>query len=73
MKRPHAFPVTADTLADDQGMTLRDWFAGQAMAAYINGPWHPDMGWGPKDQTDPGAAARFGYEVADEMLKERSL
>ena len=45
------------------GMTLRDWFAGKAMQAYLTAP---DTGW--KFDELAGAA----YEMADAMLKERS-
>jgi hypothetical protein len=46
-----------------EGMSLRDWFAGLAMQAYLTAP---DTGW--KFDEVAGAA----YEMADAMLKERS-
>jgi hypothetical protein len=43
-------------------MSLRDWFAGQALAASgIQSCIHSDSDW----------AARVAYDVADAMLKER--
>lgn len=42
------------------GMTLRDWFAGQALAVnYINAPSSREM------------RAAWAYELADAMIKER--
>ena len=57
-----AFPINANESADRciyTGMTLRDWFAGmalQGMAPHID---------------DEVKAARWCYEMADAMLKER--
>ena len=57
-----AFPINANESADRciyTGMTLRDWFAGmalQGMAPHID---------------DEVKAARWCYEMADSMLKER--
>ena len=62
-----AFPLTADT-ACFKGMTLRDYFAGQALAGYI-----AHLG------AQGHAASRFteecameAYRFADAMLAERS-
>lgn len=41
------------------GMSLRDWFAGQALAAMMGGAQNPEQ------------AALFAYQAADEMMKER--
>lgn len=65
---PPAFPLQAsdgdDMNAPEYGMSLRDWFAGQALAAVGN----------PCDWTAPGdaelLAARL-YRVADAMLTAR--
>lgn len=43
------------------GMSLRDWFAGQALAGTVNFPDAPDF---PR-------AAKYAYDVADAMLKAR--
>jgi len=46
------------------GMTLRDWFAGQALAGYFAAPNTPHRG------ADDCAA--YMYQVADAMIAERS-
>ena len=46
------------------GMTLRDYFAGQALAGM--GQWSPSG-----MQMDFGARAHWAYEQADAMLKAR--
>jgi len=57
-----AFPISYDGPSVDLGMSLRDWFAGQALAgtsllqAYHN---RPDL------------LAQHAYEYADAMLAER--
>lgn len=60
-----AFPVQdAYSMSTEQGMTLRDYFAAQAMMAIIA---HPDSdGYKP-----PSAFAKTAYVMADAMLKER--
>jgi len=40
------------------GMTLRDWFAGQALANLV-------------DPASPEAMANFAYKIADAMLEAR--
>lgn len=67
-----AFPVTADVLTDWTGptqrrltgMSLRDWFAGQALAGLLAVPNGPQSG--------PDMYARDAYTVADAMLAERA-
>lgn len=74
-----AFPVTADVLTDFSirdntnrqltGMSLRDWFAGQALAGiagHMTGPTQRE------GETAPQAHARWSYQVADAMLAERA-
>ena len=53
-----AFPVAADEFTT--GMSLRDWFAGQA----LEGRGYD--GWGAQD------IAEMAYEIADAMLAARS-
>lgn len=75
-----AFPVTADVLTDFSisdgsnrrmtGMSLRDWFAGQALAG--------DLDQGSRDTMDdqywhrPAVVAARAYAIADAMLAERA-
>ena len=56
-----AFPVAADEFTT--GMTLRDWFAGQALAGILANPSRLDS----IDNTTGGA-----YTIADAMLMARS-
>lgn len=60
-----AFPTLADNghAMNQDGMTLRDYFAAKAVQAYLTAP---DTGW----EFDEVADA--AYEMADAMLKERS-
>lgn len=58
-----AFPVPAGC-GEEQGMTLRDYFAGQWLAGYIA---NPGIGYGTRE--DEATAA---YAMADAMLKERN-
>lgn len=65
-----AFPCaedhkTADQLPWTAGMTLRDWFAGQALIGMLSGDQSPDKDW-VEQVTAPKA-----YRVADAMLKAR--
>ncbi len=63
-KNPPAFPlVTAhDTAAVDPGMTLRDWFAGQALAGLATSPM----------DVSAECCSFTAYAIADAMLAERS-
>ena len=55
-----AFPCNLDG-AEGEGMTLRDWFAGESLKGYRSG-----------DQMAPAnVVARDSYADADAMLKER--
>lgn len=60
-----AFPnsVQPDFRWAEPGMTLRDWFAGQALAGMMADPTLT----GTKEST-----ARYCFECADAMLAERS-
>ena len=56
-----AFP--ADDLSDIHGMSLRDWFAGQALRkGVVNGDWDSSIQW----------RAECAYQVADAMIAARS-
>ena len=54
---PSAFPQSVSPSGPFGGMTLRDWFAGQALATC-----HPDS---------PQKLAWWAYQIADAMLAER--
>jgi hypothetical protein len=72
IKNPSAFPreeYQADDAPGQRGMTLRDWFAGQALAglmANANMPFAPDYA-----ECEPGQIADASYEIADAMLSAR--
>ena len=55
-----AFPQDSDQYGP-QGMSLRDWFAGQALAGNIGNPW----------ATDAEALALRFYKIADAMIAAR--
>ena len=64
-----AFPwmesgVGGETCQGDPGMTLRDWFAGQALAG-IAGMSGDNFSLSPEDE------AEWAYQRADAMLAER--
>lgn len=57
-----AFPLHAGTMTDCEGLSLRDWFAGQAMVGSVS----EDSGTLYREET-----ARVAYAIADAMLKAR--
>lgn len=82
---PSAFPVNSANLggpgayAPDPGMTLRDWFAGQALAGVLANSENVAAGAEPtnsalslRPQEFAGWLATTAYAVADAMLAERS-
>lgn len=58
-------PNTQDGFYAHHGMSLRDWFAGQALAGLIA------QSGGTALAGDPIAAARWSYQMADAMLAAR--
>jgi len=61
-----AFPLATDGGHFSEGMTLRDYFAAKAMAAYASSAdWRIDMG--------PDETAFAAYKQADAMLKAREV
>lgn len=66
MKDEPAFPLAKSNSYWNEGMSLRDWFAGQALAGFTSIAF---------DDGDPimGAAdtAKAAYNYADAMLAER--
>lgn len=65
---PQAFPCLDSSdgalAMRDPGMTLRDWFAGQALAGMLA---NSADNW-----SDHSFAAKWAYEAADAMLAERA-
>lgn len=59
-----AFPANMLPNATYKGMTLRDWFAGQALAGLSANPAFDDVGW--------PATVDHAYEAADAMLAART-
>jgi hypothetical protein len=49
----------------NDGMTLRDWFAGKALQGWL-------ASFGPDAECKPVRVAEFAYEVADAMLAARA-
>ena len=64
---PLAVPV-GDGLGIQHGMSLRDWFAGQALAGMLASDQVGESQWA--DNKD--YAASFAYKMADAMLQERA-
>lgn len=67
-----AFPRTVqrwnDSLDHVEGMSLRDWFAGQALQGVASGFWsNSDM-----SVLGPRGLAESAYEFADAMLAARA-
>lgn len=63
-----AFPLTtwdADSSEHRRGMSLRDYFAALAMAAYVAKE-------GPASDEDGDFVAMYAYQIADAMLAERA-
>lgn len=58
-----AFPSPTDGMLDNEGMTLRDYFAAKAMQGMLACPVQPQSG--------ADMYARDAYFVADAMLKAR--
>lgn len=63
---PAAFPVPDMGVHGHYGMSLRDWFAGQALAGYFAAPHTPHLNAAGSD------AAAYLYTIADAMLAERA-
>jgi hypothetical protein len=61
-----AFPQFDDTDRRDRGMSLRDWFAGQALA-------NPRTFFEENSHATPEDVALQAYAVADAMLAERKI
>ncbi len=63
MKIDDAGPAFPSEIAPfNPGMSLRDWFAGQALTNVVFSPW---------SRTDMGEAANSCYQMADAMIAQR--
>lgn len=63
-----AFPVVADKMVYSNGMDLRDWFAGQALAGICSNCDESGLnGWTHSSKL----AASVAYQFADAMLEAR--
>lgn len=63
-----AFPVSQN--AHEEGMSLRDWFAGQALKGLL--AKHGDAGWCERGEVKSTlGAAQTCYDYADAMLEAR--
>lgn len=56
-----------------EGMTLRDYFANSAMQGLISNPAQIQTLMGNNPLPVPSVVAKFAYETADAMLKQREL
>ena len=67
-----AYPSPAGGDPAFSGMSLRDWFAGQALSESISAAKEiVKMEWCPEDLEVTEYAASLAYEIADAMLAER--
>jgi hypothetical protein len=67
----HAYPTlftTPDIGSGLKGMTLRDWFAGQAMQGMLSNPANYGSS---HEWRDDATVAEQAYEIADDMIKAR--
>jgi hypothetical protein len=65
-----AVTPTGDTYSGHEGMTLRDYFAAQALPGFLS-TCEREPG-GATSSLDASAIARASYELADAMLAERA-
>lgn len=64
IKNPTAFPLKHSDDKYNPGMTLRDYFAGQAIIGVVNKGLYPTLSTSKK-------SAEFAYQMADLLLIER--
>jgi hypothetical protein len=68
-ENPQAFPLHESEFNNNhEGMTLRDWFAGQV----VNGIIQNDRTLESMEGATPSKVANWSYSIADAMLAERS-
>lgn len=67
-----AFPtVDVETMKDEDGMTLLDYFAAKAMPELIATAGHSTYKFGVNDEDVCGDVAKAAYSLAAAMLQER--
>ena len=66
----HGVGTAVPVYSDAPGMSLRDWFAGQALAGLLASTAHPDST-GPDCASQSSWAAQ-AYSLADAMIEARS-
>ena len=59
-------PMGTDTVSGTEGMTLRDYFAGQAIVGLSALSAHPQS-------PSIDGQAKMAYEIADAMIKARNV
>jgi hypothetical protein len=65
----HETTSTGEPFHDHLGMTLRDWFAGQALAGWLAS--YTESAYHPAEQQTTLTLARHSYALADAMLEAR--
>lgn len=65
----YAFPVGHPK--SQSGMSMRDWFAAQAIMGVINQSNRDDPYWKMSEMKERELAAELAYSIADAMLKAR--
>ena len=65
-----AFPHLKLSVYGHDGMSLRDWLAGQALAGVLGGTWNVG-GVEKRNKVDNATHAKWCYEMADDMITAR--
>jgi len=68
---PPAFPITPDHVGCGEGMTLRDWFAGQALAGFCANAEVMRSVVDVDADNAPSTVANLALAFADALLAER--
>ncbi len=73
-ENPPAFPVIAENGLGhvSEGMSLRDWFAGQVLAGAMNTPTYWSGHLEHSLKTTPEAVAERAFKIADALLAARA-
>lgn len=66
---PETRSIVGSMYADNEGMTLRDYFAGQVLAGWSQDQHHIALDY--SEVVTPRTIAKAAYEIADAMLKAR--